>query len=138
MGIIKMPKNYLFKGCSKMLGCKARTIIRNEVCFFVRRRSAPQQTGVFQQPLVLCAQHFHILIKACILISWSAVMSTCDKLPGPGMPLNVLMQGFADRIKIHHLNAPGPNCAHNRQNPLFLTNLNNTSGYNLLHKNPSG
>jgi len=33
-----------------MAGCKTRDIMRNEVYFSVRRRSAPQQTVVFQQP----------------------------------------------------------------------------------------
>jgi hypothetical protein len=93
---------------------------------------------VFQQPLLLYAQHLYIWLKARILISREAVLNTPDKLPGPGMPLNFLMQGLAARIKIHHLDTPGPYCTHNRPNLFLFPNINDASGSNLIHNNTSG
>jgi hypothetical protein len=46
----QIVKKVTFTGCSKITGCKAHAIVRNEAYFSVRRRSAPQQTGFFQQP----------------------------------------------------------------------------------------
>gem|GEM_PF-4070151 len=34
-----------------MASCKARDIMKNEADFLVRRRSAPQKMGMFQQPV---------------------------------------------------------------------------------------
>ena len=54
------------------------------------------------------------------------------------MPLNFLMQGFAARIQIHHLDAFGADCAYNRPDLLLLPNRNNASGYDLIQKTSWG